>query len=406
MHRQRSQWLDRDQTVLIKDHIASAYAIWVCVSMHSSNAKLGRKKNESQRLWRRRRATSDLIARRRVSTHDDNDLSRDDGDTVPVGTGDTHHRGTSEPSFSPESMTDDDDVSEIASIVSSDASELNSDRSDTSDSSSNRELNLGDFSADLDDGTPLFRQSPISLHKAALSLVRFCRRVNLNKQGVKHLLDTVRDLLPTPNTLPRTLPGLLREAGVMPSKRVTYHCCECLSRLNRGNDPLCSPRCSLHNHPRLPIHVGELYTADVEKQIKIVAENHLSLINGYVQNRHLLPCDIPNSRIFEQLPRLAGQKHLTILLHTDGAPLIKLGAKSLWPIQGTIVEIAPPIRDYTSAVMIFGAWLGSTYPSRDLLWRRIVEQIKVSIHYALQSRSSFADVHRSTPFSFFVSDAT
>jgi hypothetical protein len=368
--------------------------------MNSSNFKRGRRKNEAQRLWRRRRAASDLIVSRRLSTDDHNTLLRDVSDPVSVETIDSHHDGTSESSCSPRPVNDDNNVHEIVSMASNDDSEATSDRSDTSDSSSSDEPSIGDLSIDLDDGTPLYRQSPISLHKSAISLIRFCRRVNLNKQGVKHLLDTVRDLLPIPNALPRTLPGLLREAGIGPSKRVTYHCCQCMTRLNSGHDPLCSPRCSLHDHPRLPVHVGELYAADVEKQLKVVAEKHLSLINGYVHNRHLLPCDIPNSGIFQQLPRFAGQKHLTLLLQTDGAPLVKLGAKSLWPIQATIAEIPPPVRDYKSGVMVLGAWLGSTHPSRDLLWRKIVDQIRVSVHWTLRSRSSFAHMDRTMPFLF------
>ncbi|CAF1199793.1 unnamed protein product [Rotaria sordida] len=63
------------------------------------------------------------------------------------------------------------------------------------------------------------------------------------------------------------------------------------------------------------------------------------------------------------------------MLHTDGAPITKVGGKSLWPVQCTLVEIPPPIRDHMDAIMIFGAWLGGTHPNRDLLWSRIVEQI-------------------------------
>ncbi|CAF5057456.1 unnamed protein product, partial [Rotaria magnacalcarata] len=63
------------------------------------------------------------------------------------------------------------------------------------------------------------------------------------------------------------------------------------------------------------------------------------------------------------------------MLHTDGAPVTKVGGKSLWPIQCTLVEIPPPLRDFMDATMVLGAWLGGTHPSRDLLWSKIVEQI-------------------------------
>ena len=64
------------------------------------------------------------------------------------------------------------------------------------------------------------------------------------------------------------------------------------------------------------------------------------------------------------------------MLHTDGAPVTKVGGKSLWPVQCTLAGIPPPVRDRVDATMIFGAWLGDTHPNRDLLWRYIVEQIR------------------------------
>ncbi|CAF1426608.1 unnamed protein product [Rotaria magnacalcarata] len=63
------------------------------------------------------------------------------------------------------------------------------------------------------------------------------------------------------------------------------------------------------------------------------------------------------------------------MLHTDGAPVTKVGGKSLWPIQCTLVEIPQPLRDFMDTTMMLGAWLGGTHPSRGLLWSKIVEQI-------------------------------
>ena len=47
------------------------------------------------------------------------------------------------------------------------------------------------------------------------------------------------------------------------------------------------------------------------------------------------------------------------MLHTDGAPVTKIGRKSLWPVRCTLVEIPPPIRDHMDATMVLSAWLGS-----------------------------------------------
>jgi hypothetical protein len=50
--------------------------------------------------------------------------------------------------------------------------------------------------------------------------------------------------------------------------------------------------------------------------------------------------------------------------------------KSIWPIQATIAEIPVPVRDYKSAVMLFGAWLGATKPPLDSLLMPITTQLE------------------------------
>ena len=64
------------------------------------------------------------------------------------------------------------------------------------------------------------------------------------------------------------------------------------------------------------------------------------------------------------------------MLHTDGVPVTKIAGTSLCPIQATLCEIPPPIRDHKQAIMIFWAWLGIGHPDRNLLWKNIVKQIQ------------------------------
>ena len=59
-----------------------------------------------------------------------------------------------------------------------------------------------DIGVDLNDDTSFHCGSPVSLHKSAMSLLRVCRTVNLNKRGVKHSLHTLHDPLPMANKLP------------------------------------------------------------------------------------------------------------------------------------------------------------------------------------------------------------
>ncbi|CAF3381159.1 unnamed protein product, partial [Rotaria socialis] len=131
----------------------------------------------------------------------------------------------------------------------------------------------------------------------------------------------------------------------------------------------------MNNRRRSFRNVSELVLCDVKKEISSTAKRYVNLIQEYQnQPRMVLPGDVLNGQIYRNLPSNKSNK-LTLMLHADGAPVTKVGGKSLWPIQCTLVEIPPPMRDRADATMILGAWLGGTHPNRDLLWCYIVQQI-------------------------------
>ena len=160
------------------------------------------------------------------------------------------------------------------------------------------------------------------------------------------------------------------------SKQVIYFCRECLCRLHTPEQTECLNGCSLHGRRRPFMNVSELVINDVKNEICSTAQRYLNLINEYADCAHrVLPSDVPNGSINRRL-RSGGERQLSIMLHTDRAPVTTIGGKSLWPIQATIVEISPPVRDHASAVMVFAAWLGGTHPDRDLLWAGMVDQLQ------------------------------
>jgi hypothetical protein len=160
------------------------------------------------------------------------------------------------------------------------------------------------------------------------------------------------------------------------SKQVKYYCRECLYRLKNPEQITCTDGCSFNDKRRPFMNVVELVTNDVKDEIRSTAKRYLNLINEYSNcSNDILPCDVPNGSVYKRL-QTKNQKQLTILLHTDGAPVTKIGGKSLWPVQATILEIPPPVRDHISAVMVLAVWLGGVHPNRELLWNNVVEQIQ------------------------------
>jgi hypothetical protein len=155
-----------------------------------------------------------------------------------------------------------------------------------------------------------------------------------------------------------------------------YYCRECLCRLYSPEQVKCADGCPLNNKRRSFLNVIELAINNVKNEIYSTAKRYINLINEYSNcSNTLLPYDVPNGSIYQRL-KSENQRQLSIMLHTDGAPVTEINGKSLWPVQATILEIPPPVRDHTNAVMVFAAWLGGTHPNRELLWGNIIEQIQ------------------------------
>ncbi|CAF1239252.1 unnamed protein product [Adineta ricciae] len=278
----------------------------------------------------------------------------------------------------------DDDVSDNHIPVGIDqpvSPSSSSDHESNSDSDNNEETDgdcVNDFVLlhDVNNQTKLFPGCPLSIREACLAIVKLARHLNLDKSGMKELLNGIRCLFPADVKLPRTVKKLLMVIGFDYSKRVLYYCRECLCRLQTPEQTTCIDGCSLNKQRRPFMNVIELVFNDVKDEIYSTAKRYINLINEYSTcSSAIFPSDVPNGSIYKRLTN-KNKKQLTIMLHTDGAPVTKIGGKSLWPIQATILEIPPPVRDRANAVMVFGAWLGSTHPNRQLLWNNIVEQIR------------------------------
>jgi hypothetical protein len=101
---------------------------------------------------------------------------------------------------------------------SPDESEINSD-----DSIDDDEVEIGSDDDDIDEfinaydlngQTKLFSSSSLSVRDACFTIITLARRLNLNKNGIKNLLNGIRDLFPLDVKLPYTVKGLMKVIGM------------------------------------------------------------------------------------------------------------------------------------------------------------------------------------------------
>ena len=69
------------------------------------------------------------------------------------------------------------------------------------------------FNYDLNNQTKLFTSSLLSIVDACLVILKLAGRLNLDKSGMKHLLDCIRSICPINAKLPRTINALMKIIG-------------------------------------------------------------------------------------------------------------------------------------------------------------------------------------------------
>ncbi|CAF4307556.1 unnamed protein product, partial [Rotaria magnacalcarata] len=241
--------------------------------------------------------------------------------------------------------------------------------------------------------TPLYPGSAISIRDACDRLIHLVNLLGLDKAKTCLLLKELRSFFPLGCRLPRTIFTLVEMTNNDYRSEVSVRCVECGQVLVQSNEEKCSTFCIHNGKHRSYANKVELAIMNVEIEIKRVAERYINLINDYLkQAEHLVPCDIINGmvasvlnknsslvflgQIYHQMSNSKSERNITIILHTDGAPAVKASKKSIWPVQATIAEIPIPLRDWKSAVMVFGIWLASSKPPRDHLLKPITIQLQ------------------------------
>lgn len=105
-------------------------------------------------------------------------------------------------------------VSDFSNDSSSNSSEHGSCDEGTLDTGSlYDEINDRMLCYDLNNQTKPYPSCPLSIRDACLAIVKVARRLNLDKNGTKHLLDCIRSLSPIDAKLPRTISALMEVIG-------------------------------------------------------------------------------------------------------------------------------------------------------------------------------------------------
>ncbi|CAF2057652.1 unnamed protein product [Rotaria magnacalcarata] len=312
-----------------------------------SNRVLKQKfKRAKQKMNFQRIISSDSDSSSTVDLHDDNEDDLTDNE-API---ETHHRTDKflEENYVPDN--DDNIDSGIGNLVSHDCS------------------------------SSLYENATITIHEAVNRLMQFFIKSNFDKNKVINMMRLIKSILPSPNKLPITFRQILRTYGKTPSSIEKFYCNNCFTLTTIKNDQqYChNIKGRFHNSQLSKREVTEIVILNIREKLQSIIKMNFSLFTG---NEKLFPSfDIPSGERYGIITKETLHP-ITLVIHADGAALVRSTKSALWPCFSAIVELPPPVREYQSNILTLGLWVSTIKPNVNLFLEGALYNRQVIYHY-------------------------
>ncbi|CAF1395132.1 unnamed protein product, partial [Rotaria sordida] len=258
-------------------------------------------------------------------------------------------------------------------------------------------------STPYDSSPPLYEYATITTNEAVNCLMQFFIKSNFDKNKVIKMMRLIKSILPSPNKLPTTFRQILRTYGKIPSSIEKFYCNNCFTLTTRKNGQhYCNnTSCRFRSSQLSKKEVTEIVIVNVREKLQSIIKRNFSLFTG---SEKLFPSfDIPSGERYGIITKETVHP-ITLVIHADGAPLIRSTKSALWPCFSAIVELPPPVREYQSNILTLGLWVSAIKPNVNLFLEGIIEQLSdLSNH----GTSIFVHEHEFTinvKTQYFVSD--
>lgn len=231
---------------------------------------------------------------------------------------------------------------------------------------------LNDFQDNpFDHSPPLYDGCRFSTIKSIKMLLEFFSRINLDKLNTISLLKLIKNILPTKNTLPTSWKSIMKLFGKLNFSSAMFYCSKCFNQCEktRFNTKTCmNDNCSLFKRTLNRNQIVEIVSLDIRTQIKSIITRNINLLT---QNNNLFPpSDVTSASFYRTTQSNTNCNTISIIIHTDGAPLIRSSRQSIWPCFASVAELPPPVREYQSNIMLLSLWSAKEKPNVNIFLDR------------------------------------
>ena len=254
------------------------------------------------------------------------------------------------------------------------------------------------------DSRPLHHGSAITLTNAIHLIVNFYLSANLDKEKVNSLLRLIKSLLPRPNRLPTSWKSMAKAVACHSTSSAYFLCSDCyqsLSVLPCTSSKTClNVKCSSSFRQRRSSEIVEIVPFDIRAQIQSIMTRNTALLN----KSHLFP---PNDICFGERYRNAcdtNNNKITLVLHSDGAPLVRSSKQAIWPCFASIVELPPPVREYQANIIVLALWASRKKPDVNVFMKETIHDLSFLMQNGTSIFLDDREFHVKLATQFFVSD--
>ncbi|CAF4838892.1 unnamed protein product [Rotaria socialis] len=266
---------------------------------------------------------------------------------------------------------------------------------------------LNDFVDNSTDySSPLYRGCKYSTKKSTKMLLDFLiSQIHLDKKNIIGLIKLIKLLLPIPNKLPTSWKKIKKLFGTTTLSFTTFLCANCLNvcKITSFNTKNCSNNsCRLFDRTLKTSEIVEIVHLDIRSQIKLIINRNINLLQ---QQHNVSPSsDVTSGSFYRKMASSEHSNTVTLILHSDGAPLVRSTKQSIWPFFASIVELPPPVRDYQANIILLSLWSSKRKPDVNVFLEKSINDIERLINHGTAFYINNMEYRFLIRIQFFVSD--
>lgn len=161
-----------------------------------------------------------------------------------------------------------------------------------------------------------------------------------------------------------------------------------------GNESCCHYKRSLRH-----TLVDEIVHLDAQSQLNsIINRNDL-----FLNKPELYPSsDVCRGSYY--MSRSKTENQLTLIVHCDGAPLIRSSKQSIWPLFASVVELPPPIREHQRNIILLALWASKRKPAANIFLDETINDLEKLMKSGMTLFLRGVEYKISLSMQFFISD--